>query len=92
MKKFLMIFLFMGALFAGERYPIIFEYNFLNGCISGVGDKFTQKQKENYCICALKALENKYSASEIIDKLSDPDAKKEIVQYAAQKCISNLIK
>jgi len=92
MKRLVMISLLAGALFAGERYPIIFEYNFLSGCIGGVGDKFTKVQKENYCVCSLKALEDKYSASEIIDKLRDPKQKKAIVEYVAKKCISNLVK
>ena len=89
MKKIIMFALVLSSFLVASRYPIIFEYNYLSGCINGAG-KIEKSAKVEYCICTLKAMEEKYSASEVLDKLTDPNSKKEIVNYVTRKCINIL--
>ena len=85
MKKFLLIGIAASIVFAA-RYPIVFEYNYMKGCVNG-SDKIKENAKVEYCICSLKAIENKYTLNEVIEKVSSPEGKQEIVNYATKKCL-----
>jgi hypothetical protein len=79
MKKMLLLLSLGGMLFAA-RYPIIAEYNFLKGCIKS--DKL-----QDYCICALSAIEDKYTLNEFITASQDKQKAKKMISYAVDKCI-----
>ena len=89
MKKILFLGMIVVGVFA-NRYPILLEYNYMVGCMNGA-NSIKENIKRDYCICTLKAMENKYSANEIIEKLSDPQQKREVINYVVNKCI-NIIK
>jgi len=85
MKKMLVLLGLAGALFAA-RYPMIAEYNYLKGCTGN------DKKMEDYCICTLNAIENKYSLSEFISALQNKAKAKEIINFAVNECLDKLKK
>jgi len=90
MKKLAVILGLAGILMA-NRYPIAFEYHYMIGCAnSKAAQLFKKDVVEKYCICTLKAIEDKYTLNEVLEKLSDPDKKLEIIKYATNKCIKDL--
>jgi hypothetical protein len=61
MKKiFFVIFLFATSLMA-ERYMMVFEYNFINGCAEGDNNKINQ------CICLLSEIQKDTSQAEMLE-------------------------
>jgi hypothetical protein len=82
MKKIIVLIALGGALFAA-RYPMIAEYNFLKGCIK------SDSKMVNYCVCALTAIENKYSLKEFITAYQEKRIKP-IIKYAVTKCVDKL--
>lgn len=61
MKKVLLIgFLFSTSLFA-DRYMMLLEYQFINGCTEG------NESNLNKCICMLTEIQKTTSQSEMID-------------------------
>ena len=90
MKKLFVLGIILSSALFANRYPIIFEYNYMVGCMNGA-KSLKEDIKRDYCICSLKAMEEKYSASEVLEKLSDPEQKRILINYLVQKC-SNIIK
>jgi hypothetical protein len=84
MKKLLVLLGLTGALFAA-RYPMIMEYNYLKGCIG-------EKGMEDYCICTLNAIENKYTLNEFLTVLQNKKKSKEMINYAVNECLDKLKK
>ncbi|GAX87432.1 conserved hypothetical protein [Lebetimonas natsushimae] len=82
MKKILALLSMTGLLFAA-RYPIIVEYNYLKGCIQN-------KNIENYCICTLNAIENRYTLNEFITASQDKEKAKKLIGFAVSKCLDKL--
>ncbi|GAB6075024.1 hypothetical protein [Nautilia lithotrophica] len=85
MKKILVLLSVAGMLFAA-RYPMVAEYNYLKGCIGN------NKDMENYCICTLNAIENKYTLNEFITALQDKQKAKEVISFAVNECLDKLKK
>jgi len=95
MKKVLLFFIGVVISFAANRYPILFEYHYLKGCMSasvGKNIKIKESARENFCICTLRILEKKYTLNDIFAKFSDPTERKKIIDFATNKCFNNLIK
>ena len=90
MKKLFVLGIILSSALFANRYPIIFEYNYMVGCMNGA-KALKEDIKRDYCICSLKAMEEKYSASEVLEKLSDPEQKRILINYLVKKC-SNIIK
>ena len=86
MKKLLLFGLILSSFLMAKRYPIIFEYNYMVGCMNGAKG-IKEDIKKDYCVCSLKAMEDKYTASEVIEKLSDPKDKKTLINYLVKKCV-----
>ncbi len=88
MKKLLILIGVVGSLFAA-RYPIVVEYSYMKGC---VGTKSNNRAMENYCICTLNAIENKYNISEFVQIMHDRTQAKQLINYAVAQCINKLKK
>jgi hypothetical protein len=84
MKKFLVLSVLAGTLFAA-RYPMVIEYNYLKGCIGN-------KAMENYCICTLNAIENKYTLTDFMGMIQDKAKAKVMINYAVAQCINKMKK
>ena len=89
MKKLFVLGIILSSALFANRYPILLEYNYMVGCMNGA-KSLKEDVKRDYCICTLKAMEEKYSANEILEKLSDPEQKREVINYVVKKC-SNII-
>jgi hypothetical protein len=85
MKKLLTLLSLVVVLFAA-RYPIVVEYHYLKGCIGN------NKNMEDYCICSLNAIENKYLLNEFITASLDKKKAKKIINFAVDACFSKLKK
>ena len=89
MKKIFILGIILSTALFAKRYPIIFEYNYMVGCMNGAKN-IKEDIKRDYCICTLKAMEEKYSVNEILEKLTDPQQKKAVINYVFKKC-ANII-
>jgi len=89
MKKFLLMGIAASIVFAA-RYPIVFEYNYMKGCVNGI-DKI---KKVEYCACTLNEIEQQYTIKEFMNNMQTN--KKAFLQKLAKtaiaKCIDKLIK
>jgi len=85
MKKALVLLSIGGMLFAA-RYPMVAEYNYLKGCIGN------NNKMENYCICTLNAIENKYTLNEFVTALQNKKKAKELIGFAVSECLDKLKK
>jgi len=91
MKKMAILFglsISLSTLLFAQRYPIVMEYSYLSGCINS-SDKVNMK---DYCICTLKAIENKYSLDEFLNLIEDKNKKQEVIKYAVDQCLDKLKK
>ncbi len=89
MKKLFVLLGLAGVLFAA-RYPMIMEYNYLKGCINSNDNKVPNSKMENYCICTLNAIENKYSLNDFLTLLQDKQKAKEVINFAVNQCLDKL--
>jgi len=82
MKKLILMASFI-TLSLANRYPIIMEYSYLNGCI-------VKPALQTYCICTLQEMENRYSLNEVLKKLQNPNEKKALIKELSEACLNKL--
>jgi len=60
-KMFFIAFVLLSTSLFAERYMMLLEYNFIDGCSQG------SKQKVNKCVCMLSEIEKAVTQAEMID-------------------------
>ena len=88
-KNILFTFLFSLLIFNlsfAERYPMEMEYGFIQGCTEN------KAEMEDYCICALKEIEKRYTAGEFVNlyNRNPQEFKKRLVKEILPACIDKL--
>ena len=91
MKKLVALGLISVGLFAA-RYPIEFEYYYMNSCVNAA--KQNKQKQIIYCACTLDKIERKYKLNEFVKNMQNN--KKEFLKKLARdvipQCIDKLAK
>ena len=81
---FLLPFISFGQSWKDSKYSkwtTEVKSEFLENCIDGAGDEFTQDDRENYCICSLGRLMEQHSDPELAGKMLLGMTMEELVEY-----------
>ncbi len=91
MKKLIALGLISAGLFA-SRYPIVFEYYYMDSCVKAA--KQNKQRQILYCACTLDKIEQKYTLNEFVNGMKNN--KKEFLKKLAKdiipECIDKLAK
>jgi len=91
MKKILLFVLLISGLFAA-RYPIAFEYYYMNGCVKG--SKHDMEKQIAYCACTLRGIEKRYTLNQFVTNMQTNKNAflKELAKTVIPECVNNLVK
>ena len=91
MKKLALLVLVISYLFAA-RYPIEFEYYYMDSCVKA--GKLERKKQIEYCACTLYKIEKKYTLSEFLQNMqtNKEEFLKKLAKEIIPECIDKLAK